>query len=48
LDAYAEHIVMESDHGEVPELRATRKVYARIAFRSRLRQRFLQLEIIDY
>lgn len=44
----AEHIVLESDLREVPELRAARKVHARIAFRSRLRRRFLQLEIFDY
>lgn len=44
----AEHIVLESDFREVPELRVARKVHARIAFRSRLRRRFLQLEIFDY
>jgi hypothetical protein len=44
----AEHILLESDVCEVPDLRAVRKVHARIAFRSRLRGRFTQLEIIDY
>jgi hypothetical protein len=43
-----EHILLESDLREVPDLRAARKVHARIAFRSRLRRRFMQLEIIDY
>ena len=44
----AEHILLESDVCEVPDLRAARKVHARIAFRSRLRGRITQLEIIDY
>jgi hypothetical protein len=44
----AEHILLESDLREVPEPRAARKVHARIAFRSRLRRRSIQLEIIDY
>ena len=44
----AEHILLESDQREVPDLRAARKVHARIAFRSRLRRRCVQLEIIDY
>jgi hypothetical protein len=44
----AEHILLESDLREVPDLRGARKVHARIAFRSRLRRRFMQLEIIDY
>jgi hypothetical protein len=44
----AEHILLESDLREVPNFRAARKVHARIGFRSRLRRRFLQLEIIDY
>ena len=44
----AEHILLESDLREVPDLRAARKVHARIAFRSRLHRRFMQLEIIDY
>jgi hypothetical protein len=48
LDSLAETIVLESDLREVPDLRAARKVHARIAFRSRLRRRFMQLEIIDY
>lgn len=44
----AEHILLESDFRQVPDLRAARKVHARIAFRSRLRSRSVQLEIIDY
>jgi hypothetical protein len=44
----AEHILLESDVRQVPDVRAARKVHARIAFRSRLRGRFTQLEIIDY
>jgi hypothetical protein len=44
----AEHIVLESDFREVPAPRATRKVQARVAFRSRLRRRVMQLEIFDY
>jgi hypothetical protein len=44
----AEHILLESDFHQVPDLRAARKVHARITFRSRLRGRFTQLEIIDY
>jgi len=44
----AEHILLESDFREVPDLRAPRKLHARIAFHSRLRRRSMQLEIIDY
>jgi hypothetical protein len=44
----AEHIVLESELREVPKLHAARKVHARIAFRSRLRRRCMQLEIFDY
>ena len=44
----AEHILLESDLRELPDPRAARKVHARIAFRSRLRRRFMQLELIDY
>ena len=43
-----EHILLESDLRQVPELRDARTVHARIEFRSRLRRRILQLEIIDY
>src|ERR1700747_1053413 len=43
-----EHILLESDFRNVPDVRAARKVHARVAFRSRLRNRFVQLEIIDY
>jgi hypothetical protein len=46
--AEAEHILLESDFREVPDPHAARKVHARIAFRSRLRWRSLQLEIFDY
>jgi len=44
----AEHILLESDLREVPDVRAARKVHARVAARSRLRRRLVQLEIIDY
>jgi hypothetical protein len=43
-----EHILLESDDRQVPDLRDARTVHARIEFRSRLRRRVLQLEIIDY
>jgi hypothetical protein len=43
-----EHILLESDFRQVPELRDARKVHARFEFRSRLRRRVVQLEIIDY
>jgi hypothetical protein len=46
--AEAEHILLESDFREVPVPHAARKVHARIAFRSRLRWRSMQLEIFDY
>jgi hypothetical protein len=43
-----EHILLESDVCQVPDPRDARTVHARIEFRSRLRRRVLQLEIIDY
>jgi hypothetical protein len=43
-----EHILLESEAPRVPQLRDARTVHARIEFRSRLRRRVLQLEIIDY
>ena len=43
-----EHILLESDVRQVPDLRDARTVHARIEFRSRLRRPILQLEIIDY
>ena len=43
-----EHILLESDWRQVPELRDARKSHGRIAVRSRLRRRVLHLEIIDY
>jgi len=43
-----EHILLETDWREVPELRDARKSHGRIEIRSRLRRRVLQLEIIDY
>lgn len=43
-----EHVLLESDFRQVPDLRDARTVHARIEFRSRLRRRVLQLEIIDY
>src|SRR5579859_332113 len=44
----AENILLESDVREVPHPHAARKVHARIACRSRLRWRCMQLEIFDY
>ena len=44
----AEYILLESEFRNVPDLRAPRKVHARVAFRSRLRRRVVELEIIDY
>jgi hypothetical protein len=43
-----EHILLETDLRQVPELRDARKSHGRIALRSRLRRRVLHLEIIDY
>ena len=43
-----EHILLESESRQVPDRRIARSVHARIEFRSRLRRRLLQLEIIDY
>jgi hypothetical protein len=43
-----EHILLESEPQQVPDRRIARSVHARIEFRSRLRRRLLQLEIIDY
>jgi len=43
-----EHILLESDVRQVPDPRDARTVHAKIEFRSRLRRRILQLEIIDY
>jgi hypothetical protein len=43
-----EHILLESDVREVPDLGRARKVHAQVALRSRLRRRVLHLEIIDY
>ncbi|HYB65902.1 MAG TPA: hypothetical protein VEC59_11665 [Steroidobacteraceae bacterium] len=44
----AEHIVLESDVREVPDLRAIRRVHADLEVRSRLRRCALQLQVIDY
>lgn len=44
----AEHIVLESDVREVPDLRAVRRVHADLEVRSRLRRCVLQLRVIDY
>lgn len=43
-----EHILLESDLRQVPDRRIARTVHASVEFRSRLRRRVLQLEIIDY
>jgi len=46
--ATTEHILLESDCREVPDARTPKTVHDRAGFRSRLRRRVLQLEIIDY
>jgi hypothetical protein len=43
-----EHILLETDLRQVPDLREARKSHARIELRSRLRGHVLRLEIIDY
>jgi len=43
-----EHILLESDDRTVPDPCTARKSHAQCAFRSRLRNRTLQLEIIDF
>ncbi|HWX79809.1 MAG TPA: hypothetical protein VNZ02_06970 [Steroidobacteraceae bacterium] len=43
-----EHILLESEPEQVPELRDARISHTRFEFRSRLRRRVTQLEIIDY
>lgn len=42
-----EHILLESDDRAVPDRLTARKIHAECVFRSRLRNRTLQLEIID-
>ena len=43
-----EHILLESDDRDVPDLQHPRTVHARLVLRSRLRKRVVLLEIIDY
>ena len=43
-----EHIVLEAETPEVPQLRSRRRVHASLGCRSRLRRRSLHLSIIDY
>jgi hypothetical protein len=43
-----EHILLESDLRQVPELRDARKTHGRIELGTRLRRRVLHLELIDY
>jgi hypothetical protein len=43
-----EHILLESDVRDVPELRKARKVHARVRIRSGLRRRMIELTLIDY
>jgi hypothetical protein len=43
-----EHILLESDSRDLPDVRSARTVHARLELRCRLRARVLQLEIIDY
>jgi hypothetical protein len=44
----AEHILLESDERNVPELRRARKVHARLQVRSRVHRRSIELDLIDY
>ena len=44
----AEHILLESDERDVPELRSARKVHARLHVVNRLRRRSVELALIDY
>lgn len=46
--AKAERIVLESEEREVPDLRAARKVHARVRMRTGLRRRLIELILIDY
>src|SRR5258708_32237344 len=43
-----EHIVLEAETREVPQLQSRRRVHASVRCRSRLRRRSLDLSIIDY
>ncbi len=43
-----EHIVLEAETREVPQLQSRRRVHASLRCRSRLRRRSLHLSIIDY
>jgi hypothetical protein len=43
-----EHILLEAESQQVPELHEARKFHGCIELRSRLRRRMLRLEIIDY
>lgn len=43
-----EHVLLESEDRVVPQRTSARKVHARLDFRSRLRRRAFQLEVIDY
>jgi hypothetical protein len=44
----SEHILLESDVRDVPELRAARKVHARLVVQNLLRRRAIELTLIDY
>ena len=44
----AEHIILESDVREIPQLRSRRREHASLQCRSRLQRRSLNLSIIDY
>jgi hypothetical protein len=44
----SEHILLESDVRDVPELGAARKVHARLVIQNLLRRRALELTLIDY
>ena len=44
----SEHIFLESDEREVPDLHLARKIHARLRLRSRLRRRSIELTLIDF
>jgi hypothetical protein len=44
----AEHILLESDERNVPELRRARKIHARLRLGGRLRRRSIELALFDF
>jgi len=43
-----EHILLESEAREVPQLRTARKIHSRLRIRSRLPRRAIELTLLDY